>query len=341
MNIRCHLNKGDPRPFGTSCVETQYPKGHSLDTEENREVEFKEFTGESPGKLPWKIMEKAKKFICGCLNGDRKGIIYFGVRDSGEVVGLVLNQCLKDDIVKAFQAVLNDHMKSDQGPLVKVGDQNCVNLEFVRVTEAEQCQCLFIVEIEVSRDWKFCKNKVYYSKVWTEKRSDSKGGEKKRLSDFYKVADKWGDAAVRTCGSSQTISHEDLNNQVKEPLSIKFKEWKRQTKTGKHYTCLPVMKAGRSTAIVLVMFSVIGLSTCAPSINERCMKEKRKTSKRDCRGLLVKVDSRLCRGGNLPADAKLCKYHHFNFVLHSCCRCKSNISELNRCFDNSYRCFKK
>ena len=237
------LNKVAPRLFGTSGVNTQYPRGHSLNIVENREFEFKEFPGKSPGALPWKIMEKAKKFICGCLNGDRNGIICFGVRDSGEVVGLVLDQCLKDDIGNAFQAVLNDHIKSDQGSLVKVGDENCVNLEFVPVTGAKECQGLFVVEIEVSRDWKFCKDKVYYSKVWDSDSkgggkkglpsSDSKGREKKGLSNFFKVRDKW-EVAVRTYGSSQTIPHEDVYRQVKEPLSIKFKEWERQT--GKHYT---------------------------------------------------------------------------------------------------------
>lgn len=44
-------------------------------------------------------MEKAKKFICGCLNADRAGIINFGVGDSqeqnskykhGEILGLMM-----------------------------------------------------------------------------------------------------------------------------------------------------------------------------------------------------------------------------------------------------------
>lgn len=68
-----------------------------LDAEENREVEFKSLTSAQPSALPWKIMDKAKKFICACLNADSKGIIYFGVGDCqeqlskfkrGEILGL-------------------------------------------------------------------------------------------------------------------------------------------------------------------------------------------------------------------------------------------------------------
>lgn len=86
-------------------------------------------------------MEKAKKFICACLNGDRKGVIYFGVEDNqregskfrhGEITGLDVED-IKDDITKAFQDLLDNHIKSDGGPLQKGGEQDCVNLYFVPV----------------------------------------------------------------------------------------------------------------------------------------------------------------------------------------------------------------
>ena len=85
------------------------------------------------------MMEKAKRFICGCLNADKKGVIYFGIGDSqeqaskfsrGEVLGLDVESVI-DDIMKAFQAVLDDHIRSDDGLLQKGGDQNCVNIEFI------------------------------------------------------------------------------------------------------------------------------------------------------------------------------------------------------------------
>lgn len=97
-----------------------------LDAEENREVEFKSFTSAQPPTLPWKIMDKAKKFICACLHADSKGIIYFGVGDCqeqsskfkrGEILGLDVEDVI-DDIMKAFQFVLDDHIKSDAGQLL-------------------------------------------------------------------------------------------------------------------------------------------------------------------------------------------------------------------------------
>ena len=89
---------GNPRPFGATGKEYVYEKGSVFGVEENREIEFKSLVKAHIDSLPWKIMEKAKKFICACLNSDRKGIIYFGAGDSqeqgsryknGEVVGLM------------------------------------------------------------------------------------------------------------------------------------------------------------------------------------------------------------------------------------------------------------
>ena len=73
---------GSPRPFSTKGKDVRYPKGAVLDIKENREVEFKCLVRESADRLPWKIMECAKDFACGCLNGNRKGIIYFGVGET-------------------------------------------------------------------------------------------------------------------------------------------------------------------------------------------------------------------------------------------------------------------
>lgn len=70
-------------------------------------------------------MEKVKKFICGCLNVDRVGIIYFGVGDSqeqnlkykyGEILGFMVDD-YKDDINKVFQFFFDDYIGSDVGSL--------------------------------------------------------------------------------------------------------------------------------------------------------------------------------------------------------------------------------
>lgn len=224
--------------------EVTYQKGFVLDAEENREVEFKSLTSANPSLLPWKIMEKAKKFICACLNADSKGIIYYGVGDSqeqcskfkrAEIVGLDVEDII-DDIMKAFQFVLDDHIKSDAGPLQKGGEQNCVNLEFVPVTSEGNRTSLYVIEIEVTRDWKFCKDNIYYSKCWTEKRGvkmEKDPSTKKALNDLYKVhKDEFDDVAIRTSGASTSVKQHEVNRQVKEPLMAKYKEWKRKEKNG-------------------------------------------------------------------------------------------------------------
>lgn len=258
--------QGAPRIFGKSGKEHNYQKGNILDVEENREVELKGFTGEKTNRLPWKIMEKAKRFICGCLNADKKGIIYFGIGDCqeqaskflrGEVLGLDVESII-DDIMKAFQAVLDDHIRSDDGPMQKGGDQNCINIEFVPVVdEAMEATGLHIIEIEVSRDWKFCKENLYYSKVWKDKRTPSgtqENSPKKRLSDFFKVLDEWEGIVIRTSGSTVNVPQHEGNKQVKEPLVKKYKAWKRNWKHGN--ICLKCLVLHSVKNFPMFLFSV-------------------------------------------------------------------------------------
>ena len=162
--------------------------------EENREIEFKALTNESPLKLPWKIMEKARVFICGVLNAGGKGTIYFGIGDSydkknnfarGEVIGLEVEE-LKDEITKAFQSTLDDHIKSDDGKMKKGGDMNCVKIYFVPVEESGERTDSYVIEIEIKRDWKFCKDNVYYFQQWTEKRGKTNlKFEKRTCYEYY------------------------------------------------------------------------------------------------------------------------------------------------------------
>lgn len=183
--------------------DTSYEKGFVLDAEENREVEFKSLTGAQLSTLPWKIMDKAKKFICACLNADSKGIIYFGVGDCqeqsskfkrGEILGLDVEDVI-DEIMKAFQFVLDDHIKSDSGQLQKGGDQSCINLEFVPVTSSGARTRLYVIEIH---------------------------------------KDEYDDVAIRTNGASTSVKQHEVNRQVREPLTAKYKDWKRETKQSKY-----------------------------------------------------------------------------------------------------------
>ena len=237
---------GKPRPFRSKGRDTWYPQGSVLEAEENRVVEFKSFGGESKSRIHWKMMEKAKKFICGCLNSGEKGVIYFGVEDEqpgpfkrGEVRGLDVGSLI-DDIAKAFQALLDDHIWTDDSTkMQKGGDQQCIRLEFVPVTLPDgQRTSLYVVEIEVSRNWALCTDKVYYSKTWKDKEKrcpklKEEGDTLKPLSDCYKVdKDDFDDVAIRTNASTSSVKKLDVEKQVKQPLEAKYKDWKRQNKSG-------------------------------------------------------------------------------------------------------------
>ncbi|XP_078367189.1 sterile alpha motif domain-containing protein 9-like isoform X1 [Oculina patagonica] len=242
------VSKCIARPFGVKVTEKSisYKKGSVIDGEENKEVEYKSFSSARPSILPWKIMEKAKKFICACLNAGSKGIIYFGVGDNqeqgskfhhGEVIGLEVEN-IKDDITKALQFLLDDHIRSDDGKLQKGGEQNCIDIHFVPVKCQENVdtslQELYVVEIEVHRDWRFCKENVYHSKSWIEKQGGSKDPTRKKagLHDIFKVKDTLDDVAVRTKGASACVKQDEIKRQVRDPLMTKYEEWKREAKFG-------------------------------------------------------------------------------------------------------------
>ena len=90
-----------------------------------------------------------------------------------------------------------------------------------------------MIEIEVTREWRFCRDNVYYTKNWTEKRgADKDCSGKKGLGDYYKVKDEFDDVAIRTNGASSCVKHLDVDRQVKKPLEIKYKEWRRKEKHG-------------------------------------------------------------------------------------------------------------
>lgn len=221
--------------------ETTYQRGGVLNhAVEDREREYKHFTGPPTHMLRWKIMEKAKTFICACLNGNRKGTIYFGIGDPenkqcsklGEIIGLqVENLC--DDIGKAFQDVLDYHIKSDgAGPLQKGGDQNCANMVFVPVVSQEGHTGCYVIEIDVYRDWIFCKDHVYYCTTWSFPTPDHKS-KKKALKDYYTVnKGKYDKAAIRDYGRTSHVEHDDESFHIKKPLRKMYKDWKRQVKLG-------------------------------------------------------------------------------------------------------------
>lgn len=55
---------------------------------------------------------------------------------------------------------------------------------------------MYVVEIEVFCDWCFCKENIYYFKIWIEKCVGKDCVGKKVLSDFFKVKDEYDDVVV-------------------------------------------------------------------------------------------------------------------------------------------------
>lgn len=228
----CLLLTGTPRARGADGRSTSYEKGSVLDAEENRKVEFKSLVNCQPRQLlPWKLMERAKKFICACLNAAISGVIYFGVENRGEIVGLDVEND-KDDIQKAFQEVLDNHIITDlTGRMLKGGEQNCISIYFVPVTkQGTHSNGLYVIEIEVKREWRYCEDKIYYSKRWEKKDLvGENSSHMKKLTDFFTFHNEiMEDVAIRTNGKSDTVKPYKVRKDVLQHLQSKYKEWCRE-----------------------------------------------------------------------------------------------------------------
>ncbi|XP_046857832.1 uncharacterized protein LOC124451245 [Xenia sp. Carnegie-2017] len=183
---------GTRRSFKVKGEFFSYQEGEILpDSEDN--VEYVSLTKENTSKLPWRMMEKARVFICGILNAGTKGTIYFGTGDTndpttsykrGQIIGLEI-QDLKDEISKAFQSMLNHHIKSDNGELTKGGDMECIKIHFVPVKNRQQFTQRYVVEIQVERLWTFCEDYVYYFQKWADKEEETFGAGK---TDTFGIA---------------------------------------------------------------------------------------------------------------------------------------------------------
>lgn len=224
------LSTGKPRARGADGRSTSYEQGSVLDTEESREVEFKSLVNCQPRQLlPWKLMQRAKKFICACLNAAILGVIYFGVEDNGEIVGLDVENG-KDNIQKAFQKVLDNHIITDlTGRLQKGGEQNCISIYFVPVTkQGTHFNGLYVIEIEVKRDWRYCEDKIYYSKLWKAKTLDENSDRyhnMEKLKDYYTIENEMEDVAIRTNGESYAVKPWNVRKNVLQHLQSKYREW--------------------------------------------------------------------------------------------------------------------
>lgn len=225
-----------------------YKQGNVLYGEEGKDTEYKCLKRCKPFALQWKIMNIAKKYICACLNAAKEGTIYFGVGDCldktsgyehGEIIGLQVEK-EREDITRALQCVLDHHIESDGGPLMKGGDQGCVSIYFVpvEIKRKHLASKLYIVEIEVERDWKFCKDYIYRSKLWTPARVGVRRGQSKELKAFFNVIkDQLDDVFIRANAESQrVIKGCDVQYHVRNPLKVKFDFWSKQN--AQHGKCI-------------------------------------------------------------------------------------------------------
>lgn len=56
---------------------------------------------------------------------------------------------------------------------------------------------------------------------------------KKALDDYFKVkGNLFDDVAIRTNGASSGVKQLEFNRQVKKPLEVKYKEWRKKEKQG-------------------------------------------------------------------------------------------------------------
>jgi len=160
-----------------------------------------------------------------------EGIIYFGVDDQDrEIRGLEIEN-MRDEISTAFEQVLLDHIISDSGTSLSVGEEDGINLHFIPVKSQGCPTGLYVIEIEVERKWEMCKDKVYYGKKWNEKK-DNHNRAGSSLHDFYNVKGEWDDVQVRLFSVTTKVKTEKVHEKVKKPLQIKYEEWKKNANQG-------------------------------------------------------------------------------------------------------------
>lgn len=250
---------GAPRSSRHKERETFYEKGFILDSQQDWEMEYVSLENCDLCALPWKIMEKAKTFICAFLNAAIPGTIYFGVANSeesssqqnvaynhGEILGLDVEN-IKGDIIKAFQFVLDTQISSDQGGLLREGsDQNCVSIHFIPVKIQGISSKLCVVEIDVLRDWLLCKDNVFFCKSWVEaprQEVEEKDSSRKGLSNFFMVKEHWDDVFIRENGKLHRVKPLDVHKSVRQRLREWYNKRGPEAQRGMHILLITLVIA--------------------------------------------------------------------------------------------------
>lgn len=118
--------------------EEKFVKNKIFHREEGNTVEFKEIKGEKPVN---KIVDHAEEYITGFLNASLEGDIYFGIEDSGKILGVLLNRSDKDKILN----FIPNKLRNTKPPVI----QSCYSIDFYNVCDEEEKEIenLYIVQI--------------------------------------------------------------------------------------------------------------------------------------------------------------------------------------------------
>ena len=89
-----------------------------------------------------------------------------------EVVGLEVEE-LKDSINKSLNTVLDAHVKNSVDSM-SIAEKQAVKVYFIPVEQSGSRTNKYIVEIEVHRNWKVCKDHMYFIEEWKKSENWSK-----------------------------------------------------------------------------------------------------------------------------------------------------------------------
>lgn len=205
---------------------------------EGQDREYKSLNRCPRQKVPFKIIQHAVKFVCGCLNIRRRGVISFGIGDKleqqgrfrhGEVTGLAVENS-QDDIQQYYQYMLDKMICTGNKSGMTPSEQLSVSIHFVRVTPSFSESPLVVVEIEVDPEWTVCKDNVYIYKQF-EKKEPSKDlkqvPENWRHSDDYRLSKDFK-TVLRKVGMTCEIDWLEFMSHKKD-IEDKYKEYQLST----------------------------------------------------------------------------------------------------------------
>ena len=168
------------RPFHIlGCHYTHtYKLDHVLQPE-TQWIEYKSLSKTSKGMIPFNVIDYSRKFVTGCLNSRKPGVISFGVGDAhqefsqGQIIGIDVSG-QGDRLGGALKFMLDNvicHCGSPISPL-SLAEKDCITLHFIPVdcSSRSSSENLYVVEIQVEPKWIFLKDNMYACKKLVKKK---------------------------------------------------------------------------------------------------------------------------------------------------------------------------